>query len=50
MSANNVRDVMRLFLAHDIVRPVRIRRKAHLHYELTETGQKLRQLLLAAEG
>ncbi len=50
MSANNVRDVMRLFLAHDVVRPVRIRRKAHLHYELTETGQQLRQLLLAAEG
>ncbi len=49
MSANNVRDVMRLFLAHAVVQPVRIRRKAHPRYELTETGQKLRQLLLAAE-
>lgn len=49
MSANNVRDVMRLFLAHDIVRPIRVRKKAHLLYELTETGQKLRHLLLAAE-
>lgn len=48
MSANNVRDVMKLFLQKKIVRPVKERKKAHLRYELTETGTKLRQLLIQA--
>lgn len=46
MSANNVRDVMRLFLKKGIVRPVMLRKKAHPRYELTESGTKLQQLLL----
>ena len=45
MSANNVRDVIRLFLARGIVCPVRIRKKKHLRYELTETGKCLQALL-----
>ena len=45
MSANNVRDVIRLFLARGIVQPVKVKRKAHLHYELTDSGKKLQTLL-----
>lgn len=49
ISANNIRDVIRLLLAKGIVRPVKIRKKAHLRYELTDTGIKVRQLLVNAE-
>ena len=45
MSANNVRDVIRLFLAKGIVEPIKVKRKAHLHYELTDSGKKLQSLL-----
>jgi hypothetical protein len=50
ISANNVRDIIKLFLARNIVRPVKIRKKAHLRYELTDLGTKLRQLLLRADA
>ena len=50
MSANNVRDVIRLFLARGIVRRVRIKHKAHVHYELTGKGKTLKALLLGAEN
>ena len=49
MSANNVRDVMRLFLKKEIVKPVKIGKKAHLRYELSEEGYKLQGLLAQAE-
>jgi hypothetical protein len=49
MSANNVRDVMRLFLWKSIVRQVWIRKKRHPRYELTEVGKILRQLLIQVE-
>ncbi len=49
MSANNVRNVIRLFLAQGIVRPVRVRKKAHLRYELTELGRTFQALLRSAE-
>ena len=45
MSANNVRDVIRLFLAKGIVQSIKVKRKAHLHYELTDLGKKLQTLL-----
>lgn len=48
MSANNVRDIMRLFLAKGIIQPVRFRKKKHLRYELTPVGQQLRTLLQTA--
>ena len=50
MSANNVRDVIRLFLAKEIVRAVKVTGRFHLHYELTRTGQRLRTLLLNADS
>lgn len=49
MSANNVRDVIRLFRDKGIVQPVQIRRKAHLRYELTDLGRKLRDVLIRVE-
>jgi len=49
MSANNVRDVIRLFVQRGIVHQVMVRKKAHPRYELTRTGRMLRELLFAAE-
>ena len=49
MSANNVRDVMKLFLEKGIVKPVTVGKKAHLRYELTESGKKLQKFLMNAE-
>lgn len=49
MSANNVREVIKLFLARGIVRPVKIPRQRYLHYELTEDGRRLRELVIDAE-
>ena len=48
MSANNVRDVIRLFLQKGIVKPLKIKKKAHLHYKLTRTGRSFQQLLTKA--
>ena len=48
MSANNVRDVIRLFVSKGIVRRITAKR-SHPRYELSEVGQQLRHLLLEAE-
>jgi len=45
ISANNIRDIIKLFLANGIVRSVKFRKKAHLRYELTDMGDQFRQLL-----
>ena len=50
MSSNNVRDVIRLFLAKGIVQTVRIRKKAHLRYLLTDIGRQFQTLLRQAEA
>jgi len=50
ISSNNIRDVVKLLLSRNIVRPVKIRKKAHLRYELTETGRQLQRLLLQAQA
>jgi DNA-binding HxlR family transcriptional regulator len=49
ISANNVRDIIRLFEKQGIVRKVYVRKKAHPRYELTETGVQLQKLLNCAE-
>ena len=49
ISANNIRDIIRLFVAKGLAHPVKVKKRAHLLYELTDTGIKLRQLLLRAE-
>ena len=50
ISANNIRDIIKLLLARNIVRPVRIGKKAHLRYELTDLGNRFRQLLTQAQA
>lgn len=50
ISANNIRDVMKLFLKKGIVRPVKVKKKAHCRYELTEAGALYRQLLIQADS
>jgi hypothetical protein len=50
ISANNIRDIIKLFLARDVVRPVKIKKKAHPRYELTDLGIKLRQLLIRGDA
>ena len=50
MSANNVRNVIQLFLAQAIVQPVRVRKKTHLRYELTELGKRFQELLWRVEA
>ena len=50
ISANNIRDIIKLFIARGLVRTVPIRKKAHRRYELTLLGTKLRQLLVQAEA
>ena len=49
ISANNIRDVIKLLLEKGIVQKVHIRKKAHPRYELTDSGIKLRELLIQAE-
>ncbi|MCH8149671.1 MAG: hypothetical protein IH987_17070 [Planctomycetes bacterium] len=49
MSANNVRGVMQFLAAHGVVRPVRLGKKAHVRYELTDTGREIQKLLWRAE-
>jgi len=50
MSANNVRDVIRLFVEKGIAKPVKVKRRAHPRYELTTAGRRLQEQLLAAEA
>lgn len=50
ISANNIRDIIKQFQAKGLIEPVRRPGKAHLQYQLTETGTKLRQVLNYAES
>lgn len=50
MSANNVRDVIRLFKARGIVQPVYVRKKKHPRYELTPLGANLRNQLIDVDA
>lgn len=49
ISANNIRDVIKLLLEKGIVQKVFFRKKAHPRYELTDSGNKLREILIQAE-
>lgn len=50
ISANNTRDIIRLFEKKGIVRRVYVPRKAHPRYELTDKGISLQRLLMTAES
>lgn len=45
MSANNVRDAVKLLLAAGVVRVVRVRRRKHPHYELVDECRDFPRLL-----
>lgn len=45
ISANNVVDILQLFLEKDVIRSVKIRRKARCCYELTKIGKEFQSLL-----
>ena len=45
ISANNIRDIIRLFHEKKVVRKVSIRKKAHPRYELTNLGIQIQKLL-----
>ena len=49
ISANNIRDVVKLLLEKQIVQKVFVRKKAHPRYELTDSGIQFRQLLIQSE-
>ncbi len=49
ISANNIRDVVKLLLEKGIVQKVFVRKKAHPKYELTDSGNQLRELLIQSE-
>jgi len=49
ISANNIRDIIKLLISKNIVRPMKVKRKAHPRYELTELGIQLQQLLRQAQ-
>lgn len=50
MSANNVRDVLRVLLRRRLVRVAWVRRRAHPHFELTALGCRLQHLLRRADS
>lgn len=49
MSANNVRDIIRLFRSQGIVRPLEVDGRFHPLYELTEVGRQFQGLLRGAQ-
>ncbi len=50
MSANNARDVFRLFRSWRIVEPVQVHKKSHLRYRLSDEGLIFQKLLQRAEA
>ena len=50
MSANNVRDLMKHLLEKKIVRRIKMKKKAHPRYELTDLGKVFRELLLETKA
>ena len=50
MSANNARDIVKLFLKQGLVTTVQVRRRAHTHFTLTELGKQCQLLLHRAGG
>ncbi|MBI9018755.1 MAG: hypothetical protein JEZ07_15990 [Phycisphaerae bacterium] len=45
ISANNIRDIIKLFEKRDIVEKVYLKKKAHPRYKLTDIGKQLQELL-----
>ena len=49
ISANNIRDVIKLLREKGFVQKVFARKKAHPRYELTDSGNQFRELLMQSE-
>ncbi len=49
ISANNIRDIIRLFAAKNIVEPVKVKKMAYPRYQLTDIGIQLKKLLTNAQ-
>ena len=49
MSANNVRDVMKWLVETEAVQKIRVRKKKHPRYELTDLGLEFQKLLLGVK-
>ena len=49
ISANNVRDIIKLFLDKGLIRKVYVRKKAHPRYELADSGSAFQKLLIQSE-
>ena len=50
MSSNNTRDLMRYLLRTGIIEPVKVRKRSHLRYQLTDLGKDIQTLLKRAEA
>ena len=48
ISANNIRDIIRLFLSKHIVEPVTVKKRAFPRYQLTDIGSQFKELLTQA--
>ena len=49
ISANNIRDIIRLFASKNIVEPVKVKKMAYPRYQLTDIGIQLIKLLTNAQ-
>ena len=49
ISANNIRDIIRLFAAKKIVEPVKVKKMAYPRYQLTDIGIQLKKLITNAQ-
>ena len=49
ISANNIRDIIRLFEAKNIVEPVKVKKMSYPRYQLTDIGIQLKKLIINAQ-
>ena len=49
ISANNIRDIIRLFTSKNIVEPVKVKKMAYPRYQLTDIGIQLKKLSTNAQ-
>lgn len=49
MSANNVRDAIKPFVKNGVLQQIKVKRKVHPRYELTELGKRFQRLLRDAD-
>ena len=50
ISANNIRDIIKLLVARNVVQAIQLKGKSHPRYQLTELGLQLQRLLRQAQA